>query len=112
MLDAPELAVRVQDCASGASKRLPSNHLDPQSGRFRWLEPEITYYRRVRECGACGVIFETAEVDERVLARLTAFDQQVPDARREGATASAHLEVTRGSLDRFREAVDTEVEEV
>jgi hypothetical protein len=79
------------------------------SGRYVFeSQPEINYYRRVRECGACGVIFETAEVSERLLVELAALRGGLRDARREGSTAIAHTTATEDSLRKLRKALDVE----
>ena len=44
-------------------------------------QPEIKYRRRVRECGACGDLFVTAEVSELLLGELVESGCEMPGAR-------------------------------
>src|SRR6266516_4333586 len=85
----------VSPCPVQSEAALRASDIDPHSGRYLIdSEPEIYYYRRIRECGACGVLFETAEISEGLLAELADLRKSVRTARREGSTAIAHTAAT------------------
>ncbi len=86
--------------------RIVGGYPEPRSGRFVVRsEPEIDYYRRIRECGSCGLFFATAEVDEGLLAELDELRTEVRAAR---SATTARRKATKDALQKLRQALDVE----
>src|SRR5438093_151209 len=59
-------------------------HYKIERGRFFNKEyPDIQWFRRYRECGGCGSVFETAEVSEGLVDELSHLRRQLQRLRRE-----------------------------